>query len=378
VRAEALRRSGRELPPPRVDRDRGPSSTRSSPALRAADPPRTTASTCPLAAPQRRVQRLHRRRLPLFTSRRSSPPRPASWPPPAATTTMVPPGRSRSSPCSPPPRTGSPQRRTGRPGPRDGHLRRPPPARDRPRRLRQDHRHAGPRPAWTERRRHRHRARPVRRRAAVLGAQIGATTDTMAKLTWPWTTGDLPDWAQTSARHPGRHRRGRHGRHPLPGHRRRVRHLARGGSVRLIGDDQQLAAIGAGGVLRDIPPPTAPAPERARALRRPRRRRRQPRPARRRPRSARLLPRPRPGPRRRPGHLTDDVFTAWLTRPPPALDAIMLAPTRDLVAELNPAPAHRPTTGPPGPHRRRAARRRQHRVTSATRHHPPPTTAGCA
>src|SRR3546814_20256054 len=28
--------------------------------------------------------------------------------------------------------------------------------------------------------------------------------------------------------------------------------LERGGSVRLIGDDQQLSAIGAGGVLRDI------------------------------------------------------------------------------------------------------------------------------
>ncbi len=28
--------------------------------------------------------------------------------------------------------------------------------------------------------------------------------------------------------------------------------IARGGSVRLVGDDQQLAAIGAGGVLRDI------------------------------------------------------------------------------------------------------------------------------
>ena len=30
--------------------------------------------------------------------------------------------------------------------------------------------------------------------------------------------------------------------------------FGRGGSVRLIGDDQQLAAIGAGGVLRDIQP----------------------------------------------------------------------------------------------------------------------------
>jgi ATP-dependent exoDNAse (exonuclease V) alpha subunit len=28
--------------------------------------------------------------------------------------------------------------------------------------------------------------------------------------------------------------------------------ISRGGSVRLVGDDQQLAAIGAGGVLRDI------------------------------------------------------------------------------------------------------------------------------
>ena len=28
--------------------------------------------------------------------------------------------------------------------------------------------------------------------------------------------------------------------------------IGRGGSVRLVGDDQQLAAIGAGGVLRDI------------------------------------------------------------------------------------------------------------------------------
>ena len=27
----------------------------------------------------------------------------------------------------------------------------------------------------------------------------------------------------------------------------------RGGHVRLIGDDQQLAAVGAGGILRDIP-----------------------------------------------------------------------------------------------------------------------------
>jgi ATP-dependent exoDNAse (exonuclease V) alpha subunit len=49
----------------------------------------------------------------------------------------------------------------------------------------------------------------------------------------------------------GDHRRGRHGRHPHPRPRRDLV-LDRGASVRLIGDDQQLGAIGAGGVLRDI------------------------------------------------------------------------------------------------------------------------------
>jgi ATP-dependent exoDNAse (exonuclease V) alpha subunit len=62
---------------------------------------------------------------------------------------------------------------------------------------------------------------------------------------------DLPDWAQ------------RIGRLSLviidevgmadtsPGQRRSVHH-GRGGSVRLVGDDQELGAIGANSVLRDI------------------------------------------------------------------------------------------------------------------------------
>ena len=78
---------------------------------------------------------------------------------------------------------------------------------------------------------------------------------------------------------------------------------ARGGQVRLIGDNQQLAAIGAGGVLRDIAAThgalhltelmrfTDPAEGAASLALRDGQHR-----------GARVLPRPRPGPRRRPRH----------------------------------------------------------------------------
>ena len=88
--------------------------------------------------------------------------------------------------------------------------------------------------------------------AAVLAGQTGIRTDTLAKLTWSLDHGQLPDWAarigpstlliideagmadtlslDTSVQFA----------------------INRGANVRLIGDDQQLAAIGAGGVLRDI------------------------------------------------------------------------------------------------------------------------------
>ena len=64
--------------------------------------------------------------------------------------------------------------------------------------------------------------------AAVLAEQTGIRTDTLAKLTWSLDHGDLPDWA--AADRPvnlGDHRRSRHGRHPLPRHRRPVRHRSR-------------------------------------------------------------------------------------------------------------------------------------------------------
>src|SRR4029453_17243302 len=77
-------------------------------------------------------------------------------------------------------------------------------------------------------------------------------TDTLAKLTWSIDHGDLPDWALDI------------GRSTLViideagmadtlSLDTAVNFIVRcGGRIRLIGDDQQLAAIGAGGVLRDI------------------------------------------------------------------------------------------------------------------------------
>jgi ATP-dependent exoDNAse (exonuclease V) alpha subunit len=80
----------------------------------------------------------------------------------------------------------------------------------------------------------------------------GAPTETLAKLTWSIHHGDLPEWAE---------RIGRSmlviideaGMADTLSLDTAVQFIiGRGGSVRLVGDDQQLAAIGAGGVLRDI------------------------------------------------------------------------------------------------------------------------------
>ena len=119
--------------------------------------------------------------------------------------------------------------------------------------------------------------------------------------------------------------------------------LARGGSVRLIGDDQQLAAIGAGGVLRDIRAThgalqltelmrfTDPAEGAASlALREGR---------------TEALGYYLDHQRVHVGDLatmTEEVFSSWQADRGHGKDAIMLAPTRDLVADLNQrARAHR-------------------------------------
>jgi DNA primase catalytic core len=112
--------------------------------------------------------------------------------------------------------------------------------------------------------------------------------------------------------------------------------LERGGSVRLIGDDQQLSAIGAGGVLRDIRATHGALQltelvrftdqaEGAASL------------ALREGKSEALgfyLDRDRV----HVGDLatmTEEVFAAWQADRATGLDSIMLAPTRDLVSELN-------------------------------------------
>ncbi|WGY04881.1 MobF family relaxase (plasmid) [Nocardioides sp. QY071] len=119
--------------------------------------------------------------------------------------------------------------------------------------------------------------------------------------------------------------------------------LERGGSVRLIGDDQQLSAIGAGGVLRDIRATHGalqltelvrfkdPAEGAASlALREGK---------------AEALGFYLDRERVHVGDLatmTEDVFAAWQADRAAGLDSIMLAPTRDLVSELNQqARAHR-------------------------------------
>jgi conjugative relaxase-like TrwC/TraI family protein len=179
--------------------------------------------------------------------------------------------------------------------------------------------------------------------AAVLGEQTGIRADTLAKLTWSLQHGELPDWAVAVG--PSTlviiDEAGMADTLTLDAAVQFA--IDRGASVRLIGNNQQLAAIGAGGVLRDIKHThgalhlaelhrfTNPAEGQASLL-------------------------------LRDGHLealqfylnnvrihvgdiaktTEDAFTAWAADRAAGLDAIMLAPTRQLVAELNRrARAHR-------------------------------------
>jgi hypothetical protein len=172
--------------------------------------------------------------------------------------------------------------------------------------------------------------------AAVLGEQTGIRTDTLAKLTWSLDHDDLPDWA--AAVGPATliiiDEAGMADTLSLNTAVRFA--LDRGASVRLIGDDQQLAAIGAGGVLRDIKNIhgalhltelhrfTDPAEAQASlALREG---------------DPSALGFYLDHGRVRVGDLakiTEDAFVAWVSDRAVGLDAIMLAPTRELVVELN-------------------------------------------
>jgi stage III sporulation protein SpoIIIAA len=172
--------------------------------------------------------------------------------------------------------------------------------------------------------------------ADVLGEQTGIRTDTLAKLTWSLDHGDLLDWA--AAVGPATliiiDEAGMADTLSLDTAVQFA--VDRGASVRLIGDDQQLAAIGAGGVLRDIKNIHGALqltklhrftnPSEAQA--------------------SLALREGDPGAlgfylyhgRVHVGDLakiTEDAFSAWVSDRAVGLDAIMLAPTRELVAELN-------------------------------------------
>jgi len=179
--------------------------------------------------------------------------------------------------------------------------------------------------------------------AAVLAEQTGIRSDTLAKLTWSLDHGDLPEWA--AAVGPSTvviiDEAGMADTVSLDTAVQFV--INRGGSVRLVGDDQQLAAIGAGGVLRDIKHThgalrltelhrfTNPA-EAAASL---------------------ALREGKPEAldfyldhgRIHVGDLAttaEDAFSAWVSDRAAGLDTIMLAPTRGLVADLSArARAHR-------------------------------------
>jgi ATP-dependent exoDNAse (exonuclease V) alpha subunit len=190
--------------------------------------------------------------------------------------------------------------------------------------------------AWTDSGGHVIGLAPSAAAAAQLRDATGVPADTLAKLSWSIEHGHLPDWVR------------RIGRSTLviideAGMADTLTLdtavafiIGRGGSVRLIGDDQQLAAIGAGGVLRDIQAShgavrltqlhrfTDPA-EAAATL---------------------ALRDGRPEAlgfyldRQRihvgdPTTTLDSVFNAWQTDHSHGLDPIMLAPTRELVNSLN-------------------------------------------
>jgi conjugative relaxase-like TrwC/TraI family protein len=172
--------------------------------------------------------------------------------------------------------------------------------------------------------------------AAVLAEQTGIRTDTLAKLTWSLSHGDLPDWA--AAVGPSTlviiDEAGMADTLSLDTAVQFA--IDRGASVRLVGDDQQLAAIDAGGVLRDIQHSHgavrltelhrfADPAEAAASL---------------------TLREGKPEAlnfyldhgRLHVGDIattTEDAFNAWVSDRAAGLDAIMIAPTRQLVAQLN-------------------------------------------
>ena len=174
--------------------------------------------------------------------------------------------------------------------------------------------------------------------AAALSDQLDVSCDTLAKLTWTLDHPDQPQPTWLAGIGPGSliviDEAGMAETLSLD---RTIEHVvSRGGSVRLIGDDRQLSAVGAGGVIRDIEaahgacrltdvlrfhdPAEAAA---SLALREGR---------------AEALGFYLDHQRIHVGDvssLTQEVLQAWTRDCEQGLDALMLAPTRDLVSDLN-------------------------------------------
>ena len=188
-----------------------------------------------------------------------------------------------------------PQPGAGRTGPGNGRQRATGAARHRGGRVGQDHRNAGP-GAGMERRRRTEPSgslRPLPPRP-LCRPRPASAADTLAKLVHDLDTGNLsPSLSIGPETLVIIDEAGMADTLTLA---RVIDHaIDNGASVRLIGDDQQLSAIGAGGVLRDIAANHGAARlGRADAVHRPRRSRRLPGLARRRRLGSRVLLRPRP------------------------------------------------------------------------------------
>ena len=172
--------------------------------------------------------------------------------------------------------------------------------------------------------------------AAELGAQIQTRSDTLAKLIHSLNTGHLPRWVRGVG--PRTlvivDEAGMAGTTDLATAVDYV--LRQGGSVRLIGDDQQLASVAAGGILRDLAE-TAGVVTLSELQRFTDR-----------TEGAATLAL-RVGDPAALGYyldnarvhvgdlstVTDSAYQAWLTDRQAGIDTVMLAPTRDIVAGLN-------------------------------------------